>query len=133
MDEYRYDVAGENGRRVILLLLAVGSFLASLGLMLLHVTHWLMLVVCPTFVFLYVLALSSRGRRNDRVVLAFDEMIVYQGGAERRIPLQDVEYAYHTGALLHIRVRGQDPVKLTHQVERQEELLGKLNASKSAP
>ncbi len=128
MQEFRFDQGGENVRRTVLMALALFSFVATLGLLVMQFTHWLMLVVCPALVLLYLTSVSSYYRnRNDRIVLEGDEVVIYRACQERRIARVDVQQAYHTGALLHITVKGQDPVQLPYHVERQDELLRALN------
>ncbi|GMU55490.1 MAG: hypothetical protein AMXMBFR33_46360 [Candidatus Xenobia bacterium] len=129
MQEFRFDQGGENVRRTVLMVLALFSFVATLGLLLVKFTHWLMLVVCPALVLLYMLSFFSYYRnRNDRIVLEGDQVAIYRAGHERRVARHDVVQAYHTGALLHITVKGQDPVQLPYHVERQDELLRALNS-----
>ncbi len=128
MQEFRFDQGGENIRRTVLMLLALFSFVVTLGLLVIRFTHWLMLVVCPSLVLLYLLSFFSYYRnRNDRIVLEGDQVVIHRAGQERRLARQDVVQAYHTGALLHITVKGQDPVQLPYHVERQDELLRALN------
>lgn len=129
MEEFRFDQGGENIRRTVLMLLALFSFVATLGLILVPYTHWLMLVVCPALVLLYLMSFFSYLRnRDDRIVLEGDQVVIHRAGNERRLARHDVVQAYHTGAVLHITVKGQDPVQLPYHVEKQDELLRALNS-----
>lgn len=112
------------------MLLALFSFVATLGLILVPYTHWLMLVVCPSLVLLYLMSFFSYLRnRDDRIVLEGDQVVIHRAGKERRLARHDVVQAYHTGAVLHITVKGQDPVQLPYHVEKQDELLRALNSA----
>jgi hypothetical protein len=65
--------------------------------------------------------------KSTRLVLENDALLIYRGEQEQRIERKDIDYVHHTGNMLEIRLRNQDPIMLPAQFTNQEELLRQLS------
>ena len=130
MEEYRYDNAGSNARRLGLFVLALG-ILGAEGLLLLGDWHFepgYWMLAGPVLMALYLYDLFRHYRhRDDRIVLEGDTITIWRAGTPRTLERSQVQQAYHTGALLHITLTGEQPIQLPATFQRQDELCKKLS------
>ncbi len=132
MEEYRYDNAGSNARRVGLLVLALLTLAAEGAVLFTDLQFrfqpdWWVLAG-PILVALYVYDLFRHYRhRDDRIVLEGDTVTLWRGGSARTLQRKQIKHAYHTGALLHLTLEGEQPLQLPAYFQRQDELCKKLS------
>lgn len=130
MPEYRFDRPGENARRLPLLGAAIAGSLFSAFAWWAGGGHAsLETAVGPLAVGAYVLQLLHyRYHRNDRVVLEGEEIVIYDGGTPRRIPLRELSRVWQAEGLIHLQ-RGYDLIIVQYSLLDQEDLFERLTSS----